>query len=434
MLSRLGRWSKPALSVPVWASGIGLARTLLALGTAGTLAATDAAALMSPLSNGVMPPRCDGLNAIGVWCLVPGASPQIARWVGVAVLLVVASGWRPRFTAIPHWWIAWSLINNATALDGGDQITANLALLLIPICLTDSRRWHWQPPPAAPDEPTMRHVIARASLVLIQLQMAGLYLQASIAKLGVAEWADGTALYYWSQHPTFGSPPWLSPATDLLVYSPVGVAALTWGSMSLEFILGIAIFLTRGWKRWLLVAGLTFHAFIAVEMGLISFDLAMSGGLLLYLLPAGRQIVWPGRITAAGRTLVVYDGDCGFCARAVRFMQRRLRDPQAVQAVAWQSVPPAELGLTEQQVKDAAWVIPAGASPRGGAAAFAYLARLGGAAWPFAGVLLGLPPLSRLARRVYRLVARNRHRMSTFVSDGTCSMITASPQLRPDIK
>ena len=36
-------------------------------------------------------------------------------------------------TAIPHWWISWSFITSVTVQDGGDQITAVLSLLLVPV-------------------------------------------------------------------------------------------------------------------------------------------------------------------------------------------------------------------------------------------------------------------------------------------------------------
>lgn len=291
MLTRLGRWARPHLETPVWASGLGLARTLLALGTLGTLVFTDPVALMSPLANGVVPPTCQGISQIGIWCLTPDLA--LGRWLSVAVLLIVASGWRPRFTAIPHWYVSWSLIVNATIQDGGDQITAVLTLLLIPICLTDGRLWHWQR--SLPDDravPGTRHLVARAALLLIQIQVAVIYLHASIAKLNVPEWADGTAMYYWSRHPTFGAPHWLRPVTDLITTSPYGVAALTWGSVALEFALAIAIFLDPQAKRVLLMLGLLFHAGIAVHMGLVSFLAAMAAALLLALLPVGHHFQW----------------------------------------------------------------------------------------------------------------------------------------------
>jgi antimicrobial peptide system SdpB family protein len=303
LLVRLGRWARPHLTTPVWSSGVGLARTVLALGTAATIAANDPSVLMSPLANGVTPPVCSGLAGGGVWCLAPGGPPT-GRWLSVAILLVTASGWRPRLTAVPHWWVSWSLMVNATVVDGGDQITTVLTGLLVAVSLTDPRRWHWQVvEPAA--RPGTRHVIARTALLLIQVQVAVLYLQASVAKLGVPEWADGTAMFYWSRDPVFGSAPWLRPVTDLLTYSPLGVTVMSWGAVALEFALALALLLRPAVRRALLAAGLALHALIAVDMGLVSFFVAMSGALLLYLLPVGHRLVWPARLTLRVRALRV---------------------------------------------------------------------------------------------------------------------------------
>lgn len=290
-LVALGRWARPRMAAAPWASGVGLARTLLALGTLGTLLATSPQALMAPLADGTRPPVCVGPTQIGIWCVVPGWDGQAARWLSVAVLLVTASGWRPRLTGIPHWYVSWSLMVNATVVDGGDQVTAVLTLLLIPLTLTDPRRWHWQ---RAPERDLgLARVVAYGSVVLIQIQVAILYLHASVAKLGVREWADGTALFYWLRNPMFGAPGWLRPVIDPLTGSPFGVALLTWSAIALEFALALAIVLHPRVRPPLLVAGLAFHWAIAIVMGLISFSTAMSAALLLYLLPVGRQLSVP---------------------------------------------------------------------------------------------------------------------------------------------
>ncbi len=98
----LGRWTRPRLTVIPWGSGLGLARTVLASGTLGTLLATSPSVLMSPLAGQAPPPVCPGMARAGMWCQVPGAGGQAARLLSIAVLLVTASGWRPRLTAIPH--------------------------------------------------------------------------------------------------------------------------------------------------------------------------------------------------------------------------------------------------------------------------------------------------------------------------------------------
>ncbi|WP_406074385.1 sporulation-delaying protein SdpB family protein [Micromonospora sp. NBC_01638] len=473
MLTRFGRWARPQFEVPVWSSGIGLARTLLALGTLGTMLATDPIALMSPLANGIVPPVCNGIAQAGIWCVTPNLAA--GRWLSVVVLLVVASGWRPRITALPHWYVSWSLVINATVQDGGDQATTVLTLLLMPICLTDPRRWHWKPlastgagqdDASAPSVPSLARITARMTLLLIQIQVAVLYLQASVAKLGVEEWANGTALFYWSSHPGYGSPPWLRPVTDLITHSPFGVVALTWGTVALEFALALGIVLSPAARRVLLPVGLLFHAAIALDMGLVSFWAAMSGALLLYLLPVGHHVRWPARLgqwvaatvrrpgppsppaapgepaapgdpdasaapdkrtpaepvpqasavaasTVPDRYLFVYDGDCGFCAASVHFAQRRLR-PAArgvVNFAPWRSVDLARYGLTSYDVRWAAYLIRPDGGRLAGAAAFAQLARYGRGAWPLLGYALRWPPGSWLAAGSYRLVAVHRHRL-----------------------
>ena len=54
----------------------------------------------------------------------------------------------------------------------------------------------------------------------------------------------------------------------------------------------------------LLIAGITFHALIAIDMGLVSFFAAMTGALLLYLLPVGHQLTWPRWATGNFRRVV----------------------------------------------------------------------------------------------------------------------------------
>jgi antimicrobial peptide system SdpB family protein len=303
LTGRLGAWARPYLLHAPWGSGLGLARSLLALGTALTLLATPTRVLLSPLASGITPPLCGGPASYSTWCVVGRGHGEAARWLSIVILLIVASGWRPRITALAHWWVSWSFIASVTIQDGGDQITAVLTLLLAPIALTDRRRWHWQRDADA--TVGLRMIVAHAALLLIYIQVAVLYFQAAVAKFGVTEWADGTAMYYWFNHATFGAPPWLRPITDLIDGNSVAVAAVTWGSIGLELALAAAILLRRPARRVLLAAGLVFHDMIALCMGLVSFDIAMSAALLLYLLPVGHVLVaprWLARLIAAVRT------------------------------------------------------------------------------------------------------------------------------------
>ena len=291
MLTRLGiaaqRWS----TTTPWTNVYGVARSLLALATAGTLAFSAPGTLFRPAAGLPPAPYCLGPGRISIFCLVPQDRLWLARWLGVAILLVVASGWRPRFTALFHWWIAFSLFVSATIPDGGDQATSVLTLLMLPVALTDPRRWHWQALPEQTPTAT-RHVLrllALSALLVIRVQVAGIYLNSSIAKLAVTEWRDGTAVYYWISQPVFGAPGWLHGILLAVAATSLGVIAMTWGTLILEFTLGIAIVMPRRSWKYLLVAGILFHGSIALMMGLASFSIAMAGALILYLRPVDQS-------------------------------------------------------------------------------------------------------------------------------------------------
>lgn len=284
MLTRLGNRASAWVAGPApWSNVYGLARTLIALGTAGTLAFSETATLFRPAVGVPEAPICDGMRQASFFCVVPSGWLEVARWVAVLVLLVVASGWRPRFTGILHWWMAISLHWSGVLTDGGDQIAGILTLLMVPLTLTDGRRWHWETPAADAGSESSR-LIARSAWVMLRAQVAVVYFHASVGKFKVPEWVDGTALYYWLLDPTIGAPDWLARLTTPLLSSPL-VALITWAVLVLELALAYGLVLGRRSRKVLLPLGIAFHAGIAVFHGLISFVLIMFGALLLLLRP-----------------------------------------------------------------------------------------------------------------------------------------------------
>ncbi|TIC82736.1 DCC1-like thiol-disulfide oxidoreductase family protein [Nocardioides sp. GY 10127] len=114
--------------------------------------------------------------------------------------------------------------------------------------------------------------------------------------------------------------------------------------------------------------------------------------------------------------LLVFDGDCAFCSRCAAWLAAR----GACRVESWQRLALAgdlgDLGLTEEQVRTAAWWVSDGAHPLGGARAVAAALRscagtpLAGA-YRALGVLVDARPVRPLAAAVYAIVARYRHRM-----------------------
>lgn len=109
------------------------------------------------------------------------------------------------------------------------------------------------------------------------------------------------------------------------------------------------------------------------------------------------------------RPLLVFDGDCAFCTRSVRFVERRIRRHPAIRA--WQSLDLDSFGLSQAECEEAVqWIGPAGER----ASAHVAVARTlvhGGKGWAVLGRILLVPGIEAVAGFVYRWIARNRHRM-----------------------
>ena len=117
--------------------------------------------------------------------------------------------------------------------------------------------------------------------------------------------------------------------------------------------------------------------------------------------------------------MFLYDGDCAFCTSCAHVIERRV--PTRAEVVPWQHADLDALGVTRDAAEAAVLWISAGApgaAPAGsarrvdaGADAVARLLEDAGSWWRAVGWVLGHPPVLWLARPVYRLVARNRHRL-----------------------
>ncbi|HVP60343.1 MAG TPA: sporulation-delaying protein SdpB family protein [Myxococcaceae bacterium] len=272
-----------------WTNVYGLARSMLATATLLTLLADSSERLFQPLV--VDDPGIIDRSAIAGASLFFLARNHLvaAKLLAVAVLLLVIVGWRPRFTALPHWWISYSFAASASMIDGGDQIAATLCLLLLPVALTDDRSWHWTGTGAGGPAAS---IAAQTGWVLIRVQMAIVYLFAAVLKFPSEEWANGTALYYWWRNPAFGAAGLLRPVTDWIGRT-VLVVPLTWSALLLELCLAAALVAPLRFRSTLLPVAVLFHLGIALTHGLVTFAVTMSAALILYLRPAWRPFAFP---------------------------------------------------------------------------------------------------------------------------------------------
>lgn len=259
-----------------------LGRSALALGTFITLLANPAHVLFhSGEYGGALSVNCEGLSAIGAFCRLD-VNADVIRLALAVMCLPAMVGLLPAFCGWLHAYAAFSLSNNAIGIEGGDQLTVTLAILLALASATD-RRWS--------GFAEARRGVERASLIpsnvllaAIVVQVAYVYVEAALVKLGHPIWAEGSALWYWVQNSGFG----VAPATERvlldLLANPLVSASVSWGTIVLELLLAAGLLLAGRSPRVrfiVLLVGIGFHVLIAAVMGLVTFAIAMTGALLL---------------------------------------------------------------------------------------------------------------------------------------------------------
>lgn len=255
-----------------------LGRSTLALATASELVFTRPAALFTHVGP-VRGPLC-AQHSGSLFCI--GNSHEYfdaRRWLVVVALLVVASGFRPRVTAFVHTWIVYSVSVSITLPDGGDAIALIVVLLITPMCLADPRRWQWAP--ARHHLSPKGRTVAYLSFWALRLQLAYLYADSAIAKMGVADWQNGSAFYYFVRDKMFGSAGPTAPLWLWLSDHALTTLAITWGAIVLELAIALLTLLEARWRMiafWLCVL---LHTLIFLSMGLFSFSLVMIGAAAL---------------------------------------------------------------------------------------------------------------------------------------------------------
>ncbi|SDD65356.1 thiol-disulfide oxidoreductase DCC family protein [Glycomyces harbinensis] len=104
----------------------------------------------------------------------------------------------------------------------------------------------------------------------------------------------------------------------------------------------------------------------------------------------------------------LYDGDCAFCTKSAQFLEKHVRTTAKV--MPWQWADLDALGVSQAQAEEAVLWIEVNFL-RAGPDAISVLLRRAQWYWRPVGGLLSLKLVSKAAWPVYRLVARNRHRL-----------------------
>lgn len=118
-------------------------------------------------------------------------------------------------------------------------------------------------------------------------------------------------------------------------------------------------------------------------------------------------------IPAPDRGLLLYDGECGFCSRSVRLLERFARKPfEKRPSREVLATLPEEVALTVSG--QMLWLEPDGTIWGGSQALLRALRATG---WPYLAFLLGNPIVRPFTRAGYRIVARLRHKIGPSVCE-----------------
>ncbi len=274
-------------------------RSLIAVAELTVLLATPQSVLFGVSPSAQADRLCSGLGTATLWCVTPAHLSYLSQLIAVTILVCVILGLWPRRFCIAHWYVAFSMATRMIVLNGGEEVGQILTLLLIPICLGDSRMCHWRRP-SAPMAPGWRGSAYAGHLVL-RWQIAIIYLEASLSKLLFPAWRAGTAIPILLNDPQFGLPMAIRPTVEHIIATTGVGFALTWSVMAIEICIALAMLSPAPIRRFGVALAVCLHLAIVVAMGLFSFGLIMIA-LVLIGFGGGSLSEYPYACTSDGIT------------------------------------------------------------------------------------------------------------------------------------
>ena len=240
---------------------------------------------------------------------------------------------------------------------------------------------------------------------LMQLQIAVLYLCASLSKAGGGQWMDGTAAYY-PLH-LAESVRFPMPLSDNLYF----INLLTWGTVAVEMALATLVWVPR-LRLYVLALGTLLHLGIEYTLNIPLFSALMITSYLSFLTEADWKhfLAWAKRPLGLAPLRLVYDGECDFCKSSLLvvhfldvFQQVTLIDAHDPAALA-------STGVAPEDAAEAAYAVRPDGRQYAGFDAFRQVSWLLPVT-AFFTPLLYIPPVPQIGRRTYAWVKDNRARL-----------------------
>lgn len=211
-------------------------------------------------------------------------------YISIISFIIIIIGIYPRVTCLIQAIITFSVFNSMLIIEGGDQISLVLSILLVPICIMDNRLNGWKENLNKESRSKILLINSNYANLFVKFQIAVIYFNAGVSKIFAPEWPNGTAVYYWFNDNVFGANTFFKNTAGIFFNNDISVTFINWGVIFFEIYLSIVFLLSKRNQSIAFVLGILFHFTIILFHGLPTFFLAMSSALILYLWELDKSI------------------------------------------------------------------------------------------------------------------------------------------------
>ncbi|MCL0246339.1 hypothetical protein JIM95_009370 [Corynebacterium sp. CCM 8835] len=266
---------------------ISIGRTIIAVTQLSFILFTSHEARFTEVGPQPFGPHCQNWSQAGLYCVVGRENLGLADVMIVFGLLLVISGFYPRWTGFLHLYITYTISTAVTLPDGGESVALIFVGLLAVVSLSDNRRNCYLANLDMDRIPATLQGISRAAIIFGRVLLCFLYSGAALVKLGVADWKNENALYHAANNTTFGNWYQLLGTSGISEHGWLS-AVDSWVPVVLAFLISINAIGTAYMRRFAFTLVVVLHCGNVLGTGLVSFDLIMIGCFLSVITPPNR--------------------------------------------------------------------------------------------------------------------------------------------------
>lgn len=232
-------------------------------------------------------PRCHGWNQASVYCLVGSENMVLTDTLVVFGLILVISGFYPRWTGLLHLYLTYAISTTLAVSDGEKAAVLVIVAVLALVSFSDGRRNAYTTELNSDHLATPVGRLGQAAIIFGRVYLCFLYAAAAISQLGGGLWTHKAVSQQAATNTFFGE--WFQVLGTPWSFAHNWPLALAiWVPVALQVLIAINILGTANMRRAAFTFAVILHAGTALSTGVISFGLIMIGCCLAVVTPPNR--------------------------------------------------------------------------------------------------------------------------------------------------